>query len=1213
VPEGFEFYEYKPRNRAPKNAKNQPAPDPPPPLASPGPGRASESIENQRALASASAGPPALSSRLLLSPTPLPEEPGLPTQAIAIRHRQSTPADAPLAQLHTGNLYDADSDIDAPDQGMHAALRADRRKTPSSPSTYQADRSAPSEHSGNSDRISRQSWHPCSDHTDTESSLDSDASSQHNTRPPSITALEHFYQHFSRGLFCPEHLHHHHFAAHEASLGKHGQSHTECNGLDYLRDLTDPKLPLNAQIPDLLSKPYVYRGRNTYDHSKACASTGKANLTPLLTSSEAADFRELFEGVRGGGSRPPNICLYQHEPRVSSQPPSITVDIDSICGFARSLAAFRQGIRWLLHTSNGNLIRGKIHGISIPLLDYENSERRVPVEKIPHLHIGSLAGWSEVQIYILFPAIYQARSRSKESTPILTDAQREAWYNLVFAPAIRAVLSRSELADFPPSFNAAQSNSFTASRERGSQSSSSIQLLRFYLQRQSLDRVWEEIQEQIIQNQLDEFIDARIFFNGKDFKGATSSKTYTELREKWQSLWGSVIDEDHLESSKLYWWDWGRQFAPPEGSSLLWKPCCPAYYRREKAKISGSTRLVPLVKYPLAGLRDTCSYTITPAHGSEEHRQGSIYSQFYTKSKTSLIVNAIEVLEDSSIDLLAYGQDQVRATSNAGGAPTASLATAAGKFVSGKIRAESNLHPSHDNRAVVLREEGRLAGCLSHPLLDRLVQSEQAQIAAQSRPRVDLNDSDAPLREQPNEPLETTIYEAHLVAQHQRVRERDNETTVSRHLPFWELPSPTFFGFLRGSLNKHLLGFEKHLTSMTGDSVPRSITASALLFLTAARYSTLSKQVNAERVLFKDTWIPPAERRPHEVDDLFDSPATDSSASEDETSQVMRHGLNMQSSMKRYGYTWWPSKVDWTTWQIKEQFVNHFFLDQPEFAQRFKRRQTQVAYVDHLDRLCDLIKEWLPLHSSNRPRLELILDFSIGLLMTQFRRDTWGQMISTKRLQDPTVADVLRSGRVPLTHANVSKYQSTGRPTLTTSNHSFYKNNQWELFKYLFGVDTYYNPLGKLRKRDHWEDKPYRVAFKGILSAILTHTDPIVTANWEETLFKTILATNPLLPTPDGTTFIQVKKDGQYVWATFDFPDGIGPLDQPASCKQVVKESFPSKATPIRTAGTTLATSDVFWSKPVPTLLFEVQYLGKEPRKVRRIIERQLAAMVDRE
>jgi hypothetical protein len=138
---------------------------------------------------------------------------------------------------------------------------------------------------------------------------------------------------------------------------------------------------------------------------------------------------------------------------------------------------------------------------------------------------------------------------------------------------------------------------------------------------------------------------------------------------------------------------------------------------------------------------------------------------------------------------------------------------------------------------------------------------------------------------------------------------------------------------------------------MTGDSVPRSITASTLLFLTVARYSTLSKQVRAEQVLFKDTWIPPGERGPREIDDPFQSPTTQSSASDDGTSPMIRHGLNMQSSMKCYGYVWWPSMVNWTTWQIKAQFVDHFLLDWLEFAQRFKRRQTQVAYVDHLAQL----------------------------------------------------------------------------------------------------------------------------------------------------------------------------------------------------------------------------------------------------------------------
>src|SRR5208282_656840 len=103
--------------------------------------------------------------------------------------------------------------------------------------------------------------------------------------------------------------------------------------------------------------------------------------------------------------------------------------------------------------------------------------------------------------------------------------------------------------------------------------------------------------------------------NGKDMKGSTHSASFSELSGKWQGKWGSAIDED-LMGDDQYWWDWGRQIAPPAGTSLLWKSCCLANYRREKVKISGSARLVPLVKYPLAGLRDTCSCTITPHRGS---------------------------------------------------------------------------------------------------------------------------------------------------------------------------------------------------------------------------------------------------------------------------------------------------------------------------------------------------------------------------------------------------------------------------------------------------------------------------------------------------------------------------------------------------------------------------------------------------------------------
>ena len=274
VPAGFEFYEYKPRKQQPQNAKNLTATDPPRPLASAGPSRTSESIESPQVLVSSTAGLPAVPSHLSLRPTP--RQPGLPilttarggpshvkpgraprpaprpapiptstptnslsdrqssrgvspdqseaqddahgpSSALRSRPRERIPASTPPPQSDTGSLYVSDSDIDRPNEGVRVAPKAVGREIqrPQYPG-----RSSSSEHSANSDRLSRQGWH--SSH-DTESSQHSDTSGGGSTSPPSITALEHFHEHFSRGLFCPEPLHHKHFASHEAFLGKHGQ------------------------------------------------------------------------------------------------------------------------------------------------------------------------------------------------------------------------------------------------------------------------------------------------------------------------------------------------------------------------------------------------------------------------------------------------------------------------------------------------------------------------------------------------------------------------------------------------------------------------------------------------------------------------------------------------------------------------------------------------------------------------------------------------------------------------------------------------------------------------------------------------------------------------------------------------------------------------------------------------------------------------------
>ena len=115
----------------------------------------------------------------------------------------------------------------------------------------------------------------------------SDSSSQYNTTAehidvdvPSVNIQEHFVKHLLQGLFCTEEDHKARLQDHETKQDKVGRPHnTECKGLEYLHNLTDPALPFNKHIPNILSQPSVYRGSVVYGKTKHTVVKNAPDLT----------------------------------------------------------------------------------------------------------------------------------------------------------------------------------------------------------------------------------------------------------------------------------------------------------------------------------------------------------------------------------------------------------------------------------------------------------------------------------------------------------------------------------------------------------------------------------------------------------------------------------------------------------------------------------------------------------------------------------------------------------------------------------------------------------------------------------------------------------------------------------------------------------------------------------------------------------------------
>ncbi|RYP63086.1 hypothetical protein DL769_007073 [Monosporascus sp. CRB-8-3] len=126
---------------------------------------------------------------------------------------------------------------------------------------------------------------------------------------------------------------------------------------------------------------------------------------------ELLNCRQAFEGS-GEGGVPPRLCpeMYYDQTSDNARPFLVSYDVDSICGFASSLAVARQGIRWFPAMNTAMNITANIHlGIPVPPPpgDADRRWQPAPLHLIPHYAFGQVGGWDSMLFFIVFPRLYK--------------------------------------------------------------------------------------------------------------------------------------------------------------------------------------------------------------------------------------------------------------------------------------------------------------------------------------------------------------------------------------------------------------------------------------------------------------------------------------------------------------------------------------------------------------------------------------------------------------------------------------------------------------------------------------------------------------------------------------------------------------------------------------------------------------------------------------
>ncbi|KAB8067037.1 hypothetical protein BDV29DRAFT_201086 [Aspergillus leporis] len=209
----------------------------------------------------------------------------------------------------------------------------------------------------------------------------------------------------------------------------------------------------------------------------------------------------------------------------------VTLDIDSVLGFARSLAVAKRGVRWYPTQMSVSDLQSGLHLDPIPV-HYVDPDGRAhtihrPIHQVPHYTFGRLIGFEDLSIYLL-------RLRDQD-------------------------FQHSLVQHYPSSFDHSRLNATALARE---------QLLFYFLPAEALSLVWQSVLKTVRRPGFHQFQDIRIL-----------ADTWENMIQHFQQYWDNAIDEIYL--TECFYYDIGKETCPTSLSqTILWRRCCLETYRR---------------------------------------------------------------------------------------------------------------------------------------------------------------------------------------------------------------------------------------------------------------------------------------------------------------------------------------------------------------------------------------------------------------------------------------------------------------------------------------------------------------------------------------------------------------------------------------------------------------------------------------------------------
>lgn len=381
------------------------------------------------------------------------------------------------------------------------------------------------------------------------------------------------------------------------------------------------------------------------------------NLPSLLGRSEflktdevklsSAQFENLYSGYNIKDNTSPARIDFGKESEQTTRDinPGVTFDIDSVLAIPQSLGVAKMGMKISFYPPQVNNIHHDLH-VALPVPTSSASRtRNTSLHLIPHIHFGTMFGFSDLSLYLFFPRL----CNNTRVNSYLTDIELERFYDKIVLPAIYNTCPSHVLQHMPASFEKAKRDCHAAGTEtlsRRTRTTGRTQNLTYMISAQYLDTIWKNMITEAGKAGQHDFNDFVLFLNGKNLKTITKQETAGYCFTSFFNLWDMTCDISYLDPSYT-WLDYGKEvvdsvcYLLPESNvdqnsevayTYLWRRCCLDFYAKhaQMGQTKGGTRTTI---YCWGLTHDVANLTVTPTGSNPLRIAGLAYSQFYSSMK----------------------------------------------------------------------------------------------------------------------------------------------------------------------------------------------------------------------------------------------------------------------------------------------------------------------------------------------------------------------------------------------------------------------------------------------------------------------------------------------------------------------------------------------------------------------------------------------------